>query len=867
MKRRATCPLLDSRALNASLASCTSVAQVLALHESHPAFNVINCATALSRIARALNKSTLDPSVFLPLVSRTIAVLRQTDCRPANGRTLTSIAHSLGILGRSFSGAHVADAALDVVTLAAAALPVADPDAPGALATLLWSFGSAGHVPHDSAAVAAAIDATAELVPRMSSAELTNAAWGVARVSVRAPALMAAIGAAAVSMLDERNGAVVTPQCIANLAWAWAKLRMRPPRALYTALVTAATQQLRTPGGAFERDSQALATLAWAFSRWPSVALNAAISNAAAAVMAAGRLATPTAVSLLQALGSGHAEGASAGTWAEPTAPGADPAVYSALAALALNALVSESTVRGTEHEQRGGVSISDTSGTSSPGLRAADIGLLAAVVSRGAAPLTAASAAAILPSLATHCEACAHALDWRGVAACELALRRLSGVVRCKPSRVTTRALCKTRTGTVAAKAMRKLADRAAAAAVEASAASDALAMLPSSLLLGVLGKGGLDETLHLLKNATGEDQSRRDFFVLLVGDDPEGLIESALTSRGCNVTHWRRYACDGAVVSDSPATAWPPVSPSIAQCTESGHLFDAAVVRVPPSSEGTAFVFDAVASVLQPAAQLVTFGLNDEGEGRIAETLGDAYSKWTLLASTSSGDASVRKCSRIASATPATVARGSFQAWRMTIDLSSAASSPVGPAPWVVYPGLFAGGGFDVMSAALLSSIPTPAPRARVLDFACGTGAIAATLLTREPSLRLTLLDADAVAVEAARENMRSAAHANKARCSARVYLADGLQGLPTSRLFDLIVSNPPVHRGSADNFCVLLSLLTEARSKLAPGGSLWIVSQAQVPVGRFAASVATENAIRMRPLVLADGRFVAWHGSKAC
>jgi hypothetical protein len=45
------------------------------------------------------------------------------------------------------------------------------------------------------------------------------------------------------------------------------------------------------------------------------------------------------------------------------------------------------------------------------------------------------------------------------------------------------------------------------------------------------------------------------------------------------------------------------------------------------------------------------------------------------------------------------------------------------------------------------------------RVLDFCCGSGVIAAALLAREPSIRVDALDADSLAVCAARVNLTSA------------------------------------------------------------------------------------------------------------
>ena len=45
---------------------------------------------------------------------------------------------------------------------------------------------------------------------------------------------------------------------------------------------------------------------------------------------------------------------------------------------------------------------------------------------------------------------------------------------------------------------------------------------------------------------------------------------------------------------------------------------------------------------------------------------------------------------------------------------------------------------------------------------------------------------------------------------------------------------IRNPPVHRGRLDDFHVLQELIRGAPPRLKKGGILWIVAQAQVPVG---------------------------------
>ena len=60
-------------------------------------------------------------------------------------------------------------------------------------------------------------------------------------------------------------------------------------------------------------------------------------------------------------------------------------------------------------------------------------------------------------------------------------------------------------------------------------------------------------------------------------------------------------------------------------------------------------------------------------------------------------------------------------------------------------------------MMTAALLRAMPASmAAAASVLDFCSGSGTLAAAVRLRAPAANVTLLDADAVALAAARDNL---------------------------------------------------------------------------------------------------------------
>lgn len=141
--------------------------------------------------------------------------------------------------------------------------------------------------------------------------------------------------------------------------------------------------------------------------------------------------------------------------------------------------------------------------------------------------------------------------------------------------------------------------------------------------------------------------------------------------------------------------------------------------------------------------------------------------------------------------------------------------------------------------MTSAMLAALPPlPRRRARVLDACCGSGVIGAALLQRDSSLRLHLLDADALALAAAAENVPQARRF--LLCSgwpdeAAAFPRRQAAGRRPAR-YDWIVSNPPVHRGQPDCFDVLVQLIRGARRRLRPLGVLWLVAQEQVLVGRL-------------------------------
>jgi 16S rRNA (guanine1207-N2)-methyltransferase len=262
-------------------------------------------------------------------------------------------------------------------------------------------------------------------------------------------------------------------------------------------------------------------------------------------------------------------------------------------------------------------------------------------------------------------------------------------------------------------------------------------------------------------------------------------------------------------------------------------------ATLRLNRDKEAFELSMHAVLSVLKPGAALWIYGANDEGMKSLPRRLSELVGDVELM--------DLRKrCRVIRLERPAELSglRAGLEDWARADEMSL----PSGTRPWKSYPGVFAKGGLDPATAALLEALPPIEPRSRVLDFASGPGTIAAELRAREPSLQLALLDHDALALSAARENLPRASYLQ----------SDSWHRPPGRHRWDIIVSNPPIHRGRAQELSVLEDLVSGAPLRLTRGGSLWFICLSHLPIRPVIDQAFGEDS----EIAFKDGRFTVWH-----
>lgn len=140
----------------------------------------------------------------------------------------------------------------------------------------------------------------------------------------------------------------------------------------------------------------------------------------------------------------------------------------------------------------------------------------------------------------------------------------------------------------------------------------------------------------------------------------------------------------------------------------------------------------------------------------------------------------------------------------------------------------GAFGGASVDLGTRFLLATIGSfPAGARTVVDLGCGTGVLAVSAARALPAATVLALDESRAAVLSA----AATAAANGIGDRVEVRRANLMEGVP-DRSVDLVLCNPPFHRGNARDSAVAFEMFAEAARTLAPGGELWTVYNSHLP-----------------------------------
>ncbi len=152
--------------------------------------------------------------------------------------------------------------------------------------------------------------------------------------------------------------------------------------------------------------------------------------------------------------------------------------------------------------------------------------------------------------------------------------------------------------------------------------------------------------------------------------------------------------------------------------------------------------------------------------------------------------------------------------------LDLSDWKAEPLNVDGFTTFPGVFSADKIDKGSALLVKHLP--ALSGKVADLGAGWGYLSRAILTSDALSALDLIDADALALKAAKLNVTDP--------RAAFHWADvlnmGVKG------YDAVVTNPPFHTTRAADPKLGQSFIEAAARALKPSGSLWMVANRNLP-----------------------------------
>lgn len=230
-----------------------------------------------------------------------------------------------------------------------------------------------------------------------------------------------------------------------------------------------------------------------------------------------------------------------------------------------------------------------------------------------------------------------------------------------------------------------------------------------------------------------------------------------------------------------------------------------DAVTVRAPAGAVERRFVLAHALRALAPGGRLTAFAPKDRGGLRLKKEL-EAFGCEV-------GE-SARRHNRICMVARPAAPKG--------LDGAIAAGAPRQIAEnglWT-QPGVFSWDRLDAGTNALLQVLPEFSGAGA--DFGAGIGLLALNILASKKVTRLTLVELDRRAVDAARRNV--------ADPRAEVVWGDVRQA--ELKDLDFIVSNPPFHEGGGEDKALGQAFIRAAAAALRKSGTLWLVANRHLP-----------------------------------
>jgi 16S rRNA (guanine1207-N2)-methyltransferase len=264
-----------------------------------------------------------------------------------------------------------------------------------------------------------------------------------------------------------------------------------------------------------------------------------------------------------------------------------------------------------------------------------------------------------------------------------------------------------------------------------------------------------------------------------------------------------------DQALISTTEnAVQLSPLSPGAQSLdTQPDGMFARIVLLAPPGVLERRFVLAQALRILAPDGSLTALAHKDRGGARLFKELSSFGCTVEEAARRHH-----RICHTIRPANP------------VGLDAAIAAGRPqIAPALGLwSQPGIFSWDRPDAGSLLLLQHLPPLAGGGA--DFGCGVGLLARAILESPQVERLSLIDIDRRAIDAARRNVTDP--------RATFDWRDLRSGAAELSDLDFVVMNPPFHDGGAEDRALGASFIRRAAGALKQDGVCWLVANRHLP-----------------------------------
>jgi len=255
--------------------------------------------------------------------------------------------------------------------------------------------------------------------------------------------------------------------------------------------------------------------------------------------------------------------------------------------------------------------------------------------------------------------------------------------------------------------------------------------------------------------------------------------------------------------------ATDAVQLSPLVAGSSDIASLpdesFAAVTVRAPAGAVERRFVLAQALRVLAPGGRMTAFAPKDRGGLRLKkelEALGCEVGE------------SARRHNRICLVVRPAAIKGLSEA------IAAGAPRQIAENGLWTQPGVFSWDRLDPGTNALLQVLPPFAGAGA--DFGAGIGLLALNVLAEPKVTKLTLVELDRRALDAARRNVTDP----------RAAFVWGDVRQTDLKDLDFVVSNPPFHEGGGEDKTLGQAFIASAAAALRKGGALWIVANRHLP-----------------------------------